>query len=264
MTRMTRAVDVLAINNAVWGRGGYLPEYARTDLSAAEAALLERHAAALTGRVLELGCGGGRISGHLIARASAFEGVDIAQDMLAYCRATYPQGSFNYRDISDLTGIPDGAFDVIVAGGNVIDVLDDGPRGELFDQSRRILAPGGLLLFSSHNLASAAGIKGPFGDLRHYGLHAARELRHLPRRLINRSRLAGRQRTGDGYAILNDRGNDFGHLHYYIDRDGQERQLSAHGFDLLEAIDDEGAVLAPGERPPAPIELHYAARPRVS
>ena len=51
----------------------------------------------------------------------------------------------------DLGDVPDASLEAVVGTCNVIDVLDDADRRALLVELRRILVPGGLLVFSSHN-----------------------------------------------------------------------------------------------------------------
>jgi SAM-dependent methyltransferase len=246
-------------NTAIWSGGGFLRWYTRSRLRPAEAVLLARHREALTGRVLELGSGGGRITGHLIGLASSMHGIDIATDMVGYCQRRYPTATFSLGDLRDLSAFETGGFDAIVAGFNVIDVLGDNERAHLLDEVQRILSPRGLLIFSSHNIACAPLLKGPAHNLTRNPLRAANRIARLPRSMRNHRRLAPLQYTGADYAILNDEANDHSLLHYYIGRDGQERQLARHGFELLECLALDGTTVGPGESGAGCHELHYAA-----
>jgi hypothetical protein len=49
-------------------------------------------------------------------------------------------------------------------------------------------------------------------------------------------------------------------LHYYIDRDAQERQFTAHGFGLLGCFDLDGRPVDPGDDAADYPELHYVAQ----
>ena len=255
-----RGASLGELNSAVWRRGGYVADYVGQHLRDGESVLLARHRDALAGRVLELGCGGGRITRHLIGTAAELHGVDIASDMVEHCRRTLPSATFGEGDIRDLSPFASAGADAIVAGNNLIDILDDDERGRFLDEVHRILAPHGLLVFSSHNLACVPLVKSPLQELSYHPLVAARQLAGLPRRLRGRRRLALLQSFSSEYAIVNDNAHDYALLHYYISRDGQERQLAAHGFRLLECVDLAGTAVAPGEIAYGCHELHYAAR----
>jgi SAM-dependent methyltransferase len=246
-------------NDRIWKSGDRVAGYATRTLRPVEVVVLIRYRDELSGRVLELGCGAGRLTGYLAEMARTVHGIDLSPDMVAYSRQRYPRASFSEGDLRDLSAIGDGSWDAVVAAYNVIDVLSDGARAELLDEIARVLAPGGLLVMSSHNRAIAHRLGEP---LRLRG-RSAREtlttLMNLRRWRGNRRRLLAFERSEPDYAILNDSAHDFSALHYYITRDRQEAQLRAHGFELLEVLDLDGWTVGPGEVSESP-ELHYIAR----
>jgi len=243
-----------------WASGGLLRHYRSRGLRPPEDELLRRHADRLRGRVLELGVGGGRITGHLISLGGSVHGTDIAERMVEYCRRSYPSATFSQGDLRDASSWGAGPWDAMVAGWAVIDVLTDEERGEFFEDAHRLMTPGGLLIFSSHNLASAPLVKSPIRSISaRTPLSLASQLLRLPRSYRNRRRLRPGQRREPDYAILNGAAHDFSLLHYYVSRDGQARQLERHGFRLLECLDDRGAEIGPGEGGSGSDELHYAA-----
>jgi SAM-dependent methyltransferase len=257
------AVDPqVEVNEALWGHEDLLRDYTGRTLRAPEVMLLVRYREALTGRVLELGCGGGRLSGYLLELARDFRGLDISTTMVQYCRRLYPKGVFEEQDLRQLAPYPDGQFDVVFAPYNVLDVLDDGERHRVLAEIRRILGDGGLLMMSSHNLAYAPSIPKPTSVRARDPLRRALELLRVPRRVSNYRRLRGLQRGDQDHAVLVDEAHDYAILHYYIGRDAQERQLALAGFELLECLDLHGRRVIRGERAASDPELHYVARRR--
>ncbi len=242
-----------SLNAELWARGDFVEHYATRDLRPVEAMLLDRHRDALAGRVLELGCGAGRLTGHLCELARVMHGVDLSPAMVAYCRQTYPQATFSERDLRDLSMFEGSSFDVVAAPFNVLDVLGDAERRRVLDEIRRVAAADGLLIMSSHNRGYAPRLN---ATIRLY----LGNPRRLSRRLGNRRRLRPLQRNEDGYAILNDEAHDFSVLHYYISRDAQERQLAEQGFELLECLDLDGRPVKAAEVAAHCAELHYVAR----
>lgn len=250
------------VNDALWSRTNLVKTYARRDLRPVEVILLARYGEALGGRVLELGCGGGRVTGYLAALGGAVLGIDISAAMVGYCRRTYPEATFEEQDLRDLSDHATGGYGTVVASYNVLDVLDDAERRHVLEEVRRVLAPGGLLVFSSHNRAYAPLIAEPTQVLSRKPLRLAANIVRLPRRLRNRRRLVPFEREEPGYAILNDSAHEYAVLHYYVSRDDQQRQLAEQGLELLECLDLEGGSVPAGEQAPACPELHYVARSR--
>jgi SAM-dependent methyltransferase len=248
-----------AANNATWGAGGFLRWYRRSRLRPAETVLFNRYREALSGRVLELGCGGGRLTRHIVALGGELTGIDIGADMVAYCQRRYPTATFSVGDLRDLSAFETASFGAIVAGANVIDVLGNEARAKLLDDLHRCLKPNGVLIFSSHNLACAPLLAGPIHKLSRHPVRFINRVARLVRSVPNHRRLAALQHFGPDYAILNDEAHDYSLLHYYIGRDDQERQLARHGFELLECLALDGSTVAPGESAFGCQELHYAA-----
>jgi SAM-dependent methyltransferase len=249
-----------ALNADRWVRGEFVDFYATQELRPAEKVLLERHRDVLAGEVLELGSGAGRLTGHLCQIAEVVYGVELSAAMVAYCNQTYPQARVEEGDLQDLSRFESDSFDSVFAPFNVLDVLGDEDRGLVLDEIRRVLRADGLLLMSSHNLGFTSRVSPGIRLLLGSPRHPLQSTRGLMRRVRNRRRLRSLERVGDGYALRNDEAHDFSLLHYYISRDAQERQLTDHGFELLECLDLEGSEVPSGSAAAHCSELHYAAR----
>jgi SAM-dependent methyltransferase len=262
-----------AVNEQLWN-GNHVARYANRSLRPVEVVLLARYQRALSGRVLEIGCGAGRILGYLVALGGEVHGVDVSPAMVEYCRHTYPEADVRVGDLRRLPEVVDGPFDVVLAPDNVLDVVDPAQRRLTLDAIRTLLAPEGLLIFSSHNLAAVGRPPAPVsagpgagddgGALRRLAhispAGVADRAARLPRQLRNRRRLAPMQVRHADYAILNDVEGDYGALHYYVRHADQARQLADAGYALLECLDSEGRVLPAGADGSCPW-LHYVARP---
>ncbi len=250
-----------SLNEEVWLRGAFVGNYANRKLRPVEEVLLDRYRDALSGRVLELGSGGGRLTGHLAQLGGDVHGLDLSPAMVAYCRREYPRARFSEGDLRDLSRFDEHSLDVVFAPYNVLDVLGDVERRRVTGEVRRILAPGGMFIVSSHNRNYPARA----GRWRRIVVGNPRRplssLRALPRRLRNHRRLRAHEREDGGYAIVNDEAHEFSVLHYYISRDQEDRQLSEEGFELIECLDLDGRAVAPGALAPHCSELHYVARP---
>src|SRR5581483_6805529 len=171
--------------------------------------------------------------------------------MVAHCRAAFPTGTFVVGDLRDLSGFEEGAYDVVVAGANVIDVLTHEERPGVLREIRRVLVAGGLLYFSTHNRSSSFALEQARGGPR---LRLSGGAARVPRSVaayvvgtVNHRRLARHQVFEADYAIINDSAHRWSLLHHYITRGAEERELAASGFAILTVHGGDGRVLAPSD-----------------
>jgi SAM-dependent methyltransferase len=268
-----QAAAQIANNAAFWRRDKYLQDYRNRILNPAEVLILVRYSGRFAGHVLEIGCGAGRLLSYLVELAEQAYGIDVSSAMVEYCHAAYPTADVRIGDLRALDESLDAKFDVLFAADNVLDVLDDEERRRVLTEIREYhLASGGLLVFSSHNLAHmnpAPGAKpAPSSTSRLLSLSRtlfdrspiaiAERVARLPQRRANRKRLGPLQYRAADHAVINDLAHDYGLLHYYISRDDQERQLERLGLQLLECLELDGATV-PSGRDGAGSSLYYVA-----
>ena len=115
--------------------------------------ILVRYREVLSRRTLEVGCGAGRILGYVAQLGGEAHGIDISPAMVEHCRRRYPAADTRVGDLADIGRSAEGPFDAVLALDNVLDVFDDAERRRVLADLRALLAPDGLLIFSSHNLA---------------------------------------------------------------------------------------------------------------
>lgn len=99
------------------------------------------------GRVLDAGCGTGRVAIELTRRGAQVVGVDADDSMLAQARRVVPE--MDWRQL-DLAALPPGfeaeAFDLAVCAGNVLPLLAPGTLGSILVTLAGSLKPGGVLI----------------------------------------------------------------------------------------------------------------------
>ncbi|MEU0298218.1 class I SAM-dependent methyltransferase [Streptomyces sp. NPDC006175] len=98
-------------------------------------------------RVLDAGCGTGRIAIRLAELGHRCTGVDVDSSMLAVARRDAPTQEWLLGDLArlDTLGLEPG-FDLALAAGNVIPLLAPGTEPQVLRQLAAALRPGGLLV----------------------------------------------------------------------------------------------------------------------
>lgn len=97
-------------------------------------------------RVLDAGCGTGRVAIELASRGFEVTGLDADPSMLDAARAKAPQLRWIEADLVDTDAHLDGTFDVVALPGNVMIFLDRGTEAAVVAALARRLIPGGLLV----------------------------------------------------------------------------------------------------------------------
>lgn len=95
-------------------------------------------------RVLDAGCGTGRVARELHRRGYEVVGVDSDSSMLAVARSEEPSLRWLLTDLASLE--LDERFDVVLMAGNVVVFLEAGTEGEVVRRCAAHLRPGGLLV----------------------------------------------------------------------------------------------------------------------
>lgn len=112
----------------------------------ADRAVLGLFAELVRGRVADVGCGPGRISGYLKRLGVDVFGVDLSPGMVEVARRDHPDVRFEVGSMLDLD-LPDGSLGGALAWYSVIHVPWE-RHPAVFAEFHRVLAPGGLLVLA--------------------------------------------------------------------------------------------------------------------
>lgn len=107
-------------------------------------AMLARHS-----RVLDAGCGPGRVGAELAARGHVVVGVDADPELIEAARADHPSPSWLVADLAELDLAAQGErqpFDAAVCAGNVMPYLAPGTGGAVLERIAAHLRGDGLLV----------------------------------------------------------------------------------------------------------------------
>lgn len=99
-------------------------------------------------RILDAGCGPGRVGAELHARGHVVVGVDVDPVLIEAAHADHPGPDWRVGDLAEIDLIADGTepFDLVLCAGNVITFVAEGTEVEVLRRMAAHLAPGGRVV----------------------------------------------------------------------------------------------------------------------
>lgn len=127
--------------------------YEVPDLQPAEQILLTRLKPDLGQmNMLDLGVGAGRTARHFASLVRSYVGVDYSKAMIEKCKSALPAFTFVVGDARQLDFVASSTIDIVLFSFNGIDHVDFPDRNQILCEMKRVLRPGGVMIFSTHNL----------------------------------------------------------------------------------------------------------------
>lgn len=206
-------------------------------LQAPERTIFEqRIGAALAGSaLLDLGVGGGRTTANLARQCLRYVGADYAEPMVQACRERFG-GLIAHRglrfDVVDARAMPyeDASFDIVLFSFNGIDLVGAEARATALRECRRVLRPGGHLVYSSHNLNWLDSRRG----IRWSGLRSYVQTQWFWSQMRRLNRAAWPIAQRDWVELIDPLA---GGCNYYIRPAELVRQTLAQGFEDVQCVD---------------------------
>jgi 2-polyprenyl-3-methyl-5-hydroxy-6-metoxy-1,4-benzoquinol methylase len=97
-------------------------------------------------RILDAGCGTGRVSAALAQRGHTVVGVDVDPQLVAAARADYPGPRYEVADLATLDLAGEAPFDAAVLAGNVLVFVAPRSERQVLDRVRAHIRPDGFIV----------------------------------------------------------------------------------------------------------------------
>ncbi len=218
--------------------------------------------------ILDLGVGGGRTVPLLRKISRNYTALDYTPELVEACRKKYPDARVLHGDARNLSEFMDASFGLVVFSFNGLDAVNPDDRLTVLREVHRVLRPGGLFLFSSHNQAGPGhreSLNFGLSLTRHplkLAARLARVLRYSMQTFSNYRRYSRLNRQAEGYSIMNAAAHHHGIVIHYITLDKQLEQLAAAGFSPDPAVfgSQDGQRVAAGDDNSRHMWLHFMAK----
>ncbi|MBY0459412.1 MAG: class I SAM-dependent methyltransferase [Gemmataceae bacterium] len=134
---------------------GYDEQMRTSPLAAADVAFCER-AFPAPGKLVDLGCGTGRLCLHFAAKGYACVGVDLSDEMLAQARANATNAGVNVAwvkaNLVEPSELPEASFDYAACLFSTLGMVRGvANRARVLANAFRLLKPGGKFVLHAHN-----------------------------------------------------------------------------------------------------------------
>jgi SAM-dependent methyltransferase len=107
--------------------------------------------------ILDFGCGCGRVVRHWSGLPAEVHGCDVQGRLVEWCRKNLPFARFERNGLEPPLPYRDAAFDLVYAL-SVFTHLTEPLQRTWMEEMRRVLAPGGFLLITTHGESYASGL----------------------------------------------------------------------------------------------------------
>ncbi len=230
-----------------------------------ESELVRRLASETRGTpLLDIGVGAGRTTSLLALLADDYIGVDYSPEMIDLARRRYPWADLRVGDARSLSDFDDGQFGAVVFTYNGLDGIAHEDRAGAFAEMRRVLRPGGWLLYSTLNMDGPQFRAKPWEDIRWPTSRTTAvmsptaklsalastliEIAHRARIFRNWLRIRTQQRANSDWGLSSMVAHDYRMLVHFITVPAARREVTAAGFELVRMVSLDGESLNPSAR----------------
>ena len=195
----------------------------------------------LNSDLLDIGIGGGRTTHYLINTCKKYTGIDYSQSFINSVKNIYPKADVSVMDARDLS-FKDNSFDFVNFSFNGLDYTDLEGRQKIMLEIARVLKPGGVFFFSTHNKNHSSYNLNPWvkSDVSFF-TNIKTFIKLFPfigRKLRNKKN----EIIAEDYAIINDSAHNYNLMTFYTAPTFLKTELQGNRFTEINFYDKSGNI----------------------
>ncbi len=207
-------------------------------------------------KILDIGIGAGRTTKYLVELTDKYIGIDYSAAMIQKAKEKFQNIDLYIGDARDLKMFEDEKFDFILFSFNGIDSVNHDDRIKIFNEIKRILKKEGYFVFSSHNREYFKK-KFKFIYPKKKPIFLVKNLQGI----INFYKNKSKEIYTNDYCIVNDSGQNYSLLTYYITMEKQIQQLVELGFNSkILCVNRSGELIVNNEMSKKSVWIYYCVQ----
>lgn len=215
------------------------------ELVAAERIVFENNKAVLLqGNVLDIGIGGGRTTAYLVNKCKHYTGIDYSQGFVSAAQIKYPKKDIRLMDARDLSVFVNNSFDFVNFSFNGIDYVSPADRQKIFSEINRVLKPGGIFFFSTHNKDHFSFGRAPWLNKTNSALINLKTFLKLFFYLPKHLQQKRKEIHLKDYSVINDSAHNYSLMTFYTTPQFLRTQLSDKKFTEIILLSKDGQARA--------------------
>jgi len=202
------------------------------ELMPAEKLIFEKYKLLIrNGSVLDIGIGGGRTTSFLFPITNAYTGIDYSENFIKEINKMYPGINCLVMDARDLSAFKNDSFDLVNFSFNGIDYVDLEGRKKILVEVLRVLKPGGLFFFSTHNKKHPKFNLYPWLDKNNSTFVNIKTFFKLVPFFFRKLKQKKQEVHLNEFAIINDSAHNYSLMTFYTSPEFLRKQLSEENFE---------------------------------
>lgn len=170
-----------------------------------------------------------------------YTGIDYSEKFIQALKVKIPEARLYCMDARKLFNFAADEFDFVNFSFNGLDYVNDNDRKKIMQEIMRVLKPGGIFFFSTHNKNHPNFNRAPWHVTGLSSLTRIKTFIKLIPYLFLHYKQKKKEVRNEDYAILNDSAHNYSLMTYYTTPQHLMFQLREAGFENIKLLQKSGA-----------------------